>query len=465
MKKHKPKQTTVFSNFSNNKPLRISQLSKLLLDITAGWPKSIDGVLSYPKGDCVGQLTNESQLFAWIDDYARVVWLRTGIPKKEFYEGLKQHTPSFRWATPYPHYPPLPEVIYLKDAPAPKKTGRLDELVGRFCPATPLDAQLLKAAIITPAVGLPPGLRPAMVFTSVQGSKTDNQRGRGTGKTTVVSAIGMLYGGTFSVRSNGNQDRMMSDLLSPQALPLRVAELDNLKSYRFSSEWFESFLTARDFNGHKMYHGHASRPNYVTLFVTVNGAAFSKDMAQRSVVIQLSRPKYTSNWRNKTERLITDYRDEIFADIGWFLAQKPKKLKRLTRWSDWCAQVASRLDNPDDVIAAISARLAEIDQDDATAEDVIDYFAAHIRSHTGYSNIEGKRYFIPSVMASEWLSRMDRRYEGTASAYLKQLEHPRLRYLRTNASRGFVWSGLKASEAIAFTALVHTVAKNGGSAT
>lgn len=465
MSKHQPKPPeAVFSNLSNTVPLRISQLKDLLLDITGGWPKSVNGVLAYPQGDGLGQLTNEAQLFAWADRHARVMWSRQGVSKKEFFEGLRQTAPASRWATPYPHYPPLPGVLYLRDPPAPKKTGRLDELVGRFSPATPLDAQLLKTAFATPAAGLPAGRRPAIVFTSPTGPKPDPGRGRGTGKSTTVSAIGLLYGGTFGVRSNSNPDRAMSDLLSPSAFPLRVGELDNLKSFRFSSEWFESLLTAREFDGHLLYHGHASRPNHVTFYLTVNGAAFSKDMAQRSVVVRLNRPKYAAGWWRETERLIAEHRDEIFADIGWFLTRKRKKLKRLTRWDDWCHEVVSRLDDPDGVIDAILQRQAEIDEDDATAEDVVDYFEARISAHTGSQAVDKKRYFVPSVMAGEWLGEMNRRFEGTASAYLKQLEHPRLRYHRTGTSRGFVWSGRNAGPAAGCTPLVYTAAKKGGHA-
>ncbi len=454
----------VFSNTSNSAPLRIAQLSDLLLDIAGGWPKAVNGVLSYPQAGGLGQLANESQLFAWIDRHARVIWSRQGVSKKEFFEGLRQNAPEFRWATPHPHYPALPGVLYLRDIPPPAKTGRLDELVGRFNPATPVDAALLKAAIVTPAAGLPPGKRPAMVLVGAHapGAKPDAGRGRGTGKTTVVSAIGLLYGGAFGLRSTGNPDRIMSDLLSPSASPLRVGELDNLKSFRFSSEWFESLLTAREFDGHLLYHGHASRPNYVTFFLTVNGAAFSKDMAQRSVVINLARPKYQAGWWAATQKLIEGHRDEIFADIGWLLTRKPKKLKRLTRWDDWCHHVVGRLDDPDAVIDEIVKRQGAIDEDDATAEDVLDYFEARIRAHAGGQSPGARRYYIPSVMAAEWLGEMSRRYEGTASAYLKQLEHPRLRYRRTGASRGFVWSGRDADPAAGYTALEYTAPKKGG---
>lgn len=464
MSKHQQKPEVAFSNLSNNTPMRISQLTELLLDITGGWPKSVNGVLCYPQGDGLGQLTSEAQLFAWIDRHAKVVWSRQGVPKKEFFEGLRQSAPASRWATPYPHYPPIPGVLYLRDSPAPKRTGRLAELVGRFNPATPLDAQLLKAAFVTPAAGLPAGRRPAFVFTSAAGAKPDPGRGRGTGKSTGVSAVGLLYGGTFGVRSTSSPDRTMSDLLSPSAFPLRVGELDNLKSFRFSSEWFESLLTAREFDGHLLYHGHASRPNHVTFFVTVNGAAFSKDMAQRSVVVRLNRPKYAAGWWRETERLITEHREEIFADVGWFLKRERKKLKRLTRWDDWCHAVVSRLDDPDAVIDAILTRQDEIDEDDATAEDVVDYFEARIKAHTGTQVVGGKRYFIPSVMAAEWLGEMNRRFEGTASAYLKQLEHPRLGYRRTGTSRGFVWAGRTAGPHTGYTALEYAPAKKGGHA-
>ncbi len=65
---------------------------------------------------------------------------------------------------------------------------------------------------------------------------------------------------------------------------------DNLESFCVSNDLPESLATCEDINGYRLHHGHASRPNALTDAVTVNGASYSKDLAGRSVVIELEQP-------------------------------------------------------------------------------------------------------------------------------------------------------------------------------
>lgn len=435
----------VISNTSNGVPLTFEQQRLLLIDMSGGWPKVVAGELVVPDGDRPVPLTSHTGLFSWIGERYPVKWAGGEPAKKEFYESLRQFGDRYEYATPYPHYPPLPGVLYLREPPAPAATGWLDKLVGRFCPATAVDRELLKAAFVTPAVGLPPGKRPAFVVTSGVDCRPDPQRGRGTGKTSFVQAVGDLYGGTFPLRSAGDPDHVLSDLLSPRAFELRVVELDNLKSHRLSSEFLEALVTRQTIGGHLLYRGHATRPNHLTLFVTVNGPSFSKDLAQRSVVIRLARPVYRAGWAAETERLIRDHRDAIFADIGAFMAPKSRVPGEQFRWEDWACEVVGRLKEPDGVLRAILVRQGAVDADDDAADDVVDLFGRKIRERMKGSNTACLRVFIPSLVAGQWAAELDRRQShGQATAYLKALDHPRLRYCRSATARGFIWSGMAA---------------------
>src|SRR5207302_340857 len=77
-----------------------------------------------------------AELLAWLDRPMQVSWARRGVTKDEFFAGLRQRLPDYAWATPYPHFPALPEVLYLGQVPAANHNGALDHLIDRFRPAT-----------------------------------------------------------------------------------------------------------------------------------------------------------------------------------------------------------------------------------------------------------------------------------------------------------------------------------------
>ncbi len=233
----------------------------------------------------------------------------------------------------------------------------------------------------------------------------------------------------------------MSDLLSPDAAGFRVCGVDNLKSYRFSSEEFEGVVTGPQVGGHRLYHGHATRPNHFTYFLTVNGPAFSADMADRSVVVELARAPQDPAWLRTTTALVDDHLDDIFADMAAFFRTKPKAMMTYPREAEWARQVLARLPDPDGVVKAVAARQRRIDEDDGQAEDVVDFFGQKIAHELNWKSVGGRRVFVPSTVAARWLAGMNRRFDGGQAAYLKHLQHPRLEYRRTNARRGYVWTG------------------------
>ncbi|MEO8498240.1 MAG: hypothetical protein ABI614_24505, partial [Planctomycetota bacterium] len=175
-----------------------------------------------------------------------------------------------------PHEPPIAGHHYLCSAVEPGDGTALSGLLDRFSPATPIDRDLLLAAIVTPAWGGPAGARPAFVITS--------DHGRGSGKSTAAKIISHIWGGELSFSAGDDINKMRTRLLSPDALTRRVAVLDNVKSHRFSWADWEGLLTASAIGGHRMYVGEASRPNTLTWLITLNGASLSTDVAQRSAI-------------------------------------------------------------------------------------------------------------------------------------------------------------------------------------
>ncbi len=197
-----PADVPAFSKTANAVPLRSAEAAALLLAMTGGSLVVVGGVLTAPDPRDPTRLIplpNADALFAWIDSRFRVRWNRGGPSKPEFYEAVKLAADRYACATDRPHFPPLAGVLYTRPAPVPAATGRLDELVGRFPAASAVDRTLIKAAFLTPGAGLPPGTRPCFVITARMSAAgpPDPRRGRGTGKSTLLSLIGQVWAGAF----------------------------------------------------------------------------------------------------------------------------------------------------------------------------------------------------------------------------------------------------------------------------
>ena len=438
-------QRVTFENVSNKIPLSIEAMLSLLTEMTKGWPKIIAGTLCYQKNGEIHPLSSATALFAWIDQYAAVSWKRGAVTKEEFYEGLLQRIEKFEWTSPYPHFPKIEGVYYTCTYYKARKNGTLDELVDRFNTETCRDRELLKAMIMTLYWGGPPGRRPAFVITS--DPEDDPQRGRGVGKTALVEMLSKLIGGSISVRPNTSQDRVISGMLSPASWSKRIALIDNLKTYRMSNDMIESLVTLEQINGHRLHHGFAMRPNHLIWVITVNGASLSKDMAQRSVVIKLSRPEMSGTWYSETVAFIEANRFHIETDVRWNMEKPATPIAELDRWADWGNDIVSRLDHPQELLDNINSRRAEIDDDDQDAANVIDHFRACISREIPDIDLDTARVKIGTLELGKWLMMLKPGMSmQQASQYLRQLQLPRLKYARNSNSRFYIWIGIEAEE-------------------
>ena len=373
----------ILSNVSNDQPLRLGDLCAHMFHLTGRWPVLVAGSLCVPVPNPrtgrwrVEYLTKPAEFIAWLDRYAHVRWSRKSgaNDKAEFFHSVRQHATPFGWATDSFHVPCLQDVVYVNPAPAPAKTGALDELVDLFSPHTPADRRLLKALFLTPFWGGPPGKRPLFAVTTAD-TGADRHRGRGSGKSTVAHVAGRLAGGYLSVSRRQDRDRLVSDLLSPQGPAARVVLMDNVKALKFSSEDLEAMVTATTIDGHVMYGGHGSRPNYMTYILTANEPSLSTDFASRAVPIEVRPSKKSAAWDERLEGLLADpvFLERLYADIAYHLLLPPERYvdDPDDRWPLWWKHVGLAACGTPEALAEARAvvreRRGELDADRATVE-------------------------------------------------------------------------------------------------
>lgn len=437
-----------FGNYAGDVPLQIDQICDSLLALTDGWPKCVSGVLCFADGEQTEVLEDAAALFAWIGGHAQVEWKRgaRAVTKEEFFKRLHQRE-RWAWATPHPHFPPVDGVLYLAKAPKAKNTGKLDELVARFRPKSWVDRELIKAMILTFFWGGPPGKRPHFVIAADEAQDPD--AGRGTGKTTLPQYLSELVGGCVDIDPSDNRNRLLSNLLSPTCFARRIALVDNLKSARFSHDLVERLITRSEITGHRLYRGFAHRPNLLVWITTVNGAFFSTDMAQRSIVLRIERPTDTpQDWDAETLAFIRENRDEIVADVRWHLeVKRPTRLTKVDRWGPWCLGVLSRCKKPNQLLAQIGGRRAAIDADKEEVALALDHLRACLTTHfdvgPGPVNVDGAVVWVPTAWLVQALRVLKRDFtDRQAQQFLARLtSSPLLRRCNRNTQRGYLYVG------------------------
>jgi hypothetical protein len=201
-----------------------------------------------------------------------------------------------------------------------------------------------------------------------------------------------------------------------------------------------------------MYFGEAVRPNTLLWLLTINGLSASKDVAQRSVIVHLKRPVYSETWERDARNYICEHRWAIIADLKTFLLRPRVALTRFTRWSEWEADVLSRLPDPHAAQQLISDRQQVADVGDDEGAVIEDYFRQQLaRCHYKLdekSPGEGKLddVHIPSVIAMDWMScALGERVHAKAMSHLvdRYSQDGTFTHLRKNlsrtVSRGLLW--------------------------
>src|SRR5206468_829369 len=84
-------------------------------------------------------LDSPVRLFAWLRGQAQVAWAGGAdlVSRAEFFAHLQMTAQNYEGVELVPHFPPRPELCYVHP-PLPEGDGTcLEQLLGRFCPATP----------------------------------------------------------------------------------------------------------------------------------------------------------------------------------------------------------------------------------------------------------------------------------------------------------------------------------------
>src|SRR5262249_3393730 len=250
---------------------------------TGGWPKRVDEIL-FVEGAAHRPvyLDRSPQFFGWIDGFARVCWMHSlgMVGQERFFEFVRKfRAERYRAIEQYPHHPAMPEVYYMhpRIEPTTKKT-HINKLIDFFEFDSEVDKSLGLAAILTLFWGGSPGARPCF---RIEGPVDDPPElgKRHVGKTTFVEVLASLCGGLLDLEEGEDIPDVKTRLLSEEGMGKRVLRIDNVKTLRMSWAGLEHFITSDVISGKRLYRGEGSRPNAVTVFITINGGSFSKDMA------------------------------------------------------------------------------------------------------------------------------------------------------------------------------------------
>ena len=368
--------------------LPLSAIAKRIHDSRDGWPRSISGLLfveGRPSGrvpdlSAIRPISNPNDLFAWLRETGQIRWTKAAVDatpanREELFSYLcanaREH---YRGVAYLPHHPKISGLHYVEPN-LPESTGEaLTEFLDHLNPETSTDRDLLLAAMLTLGWGGPAGQRPAFLMTS--------KHGRGAGKTKTAEAIAEIWGGAISANlsSKKHMDEFRSRLLDDSGLACRAALIDNVKGVISSSE-IESLITTKVIDGKRMYHGDYRRDNYLTWFVTANSPSLSKDLADRSVVIKIGKPK-VDDFGGWVDSFLSTNRPALLADL-FAILEGPDRCEisrgNLDRWNAWQRAILAKFPNGDKLAVAIRDTRPTVDVDSEEAEHVAEEIEKMIR--------------------------------------------------------------------------------------
>lgn len=427
----------------NHAPTPLTDIVDLIHARTDGWPRRVGTALFvHDKSQGICWLSSAASLFGWLQRICGIVEWHRGIgyaSKEELYAELTRTALQYEAIEHLPHYPLIKDHYYACEIPKPGTGEVLGAFLQRFCPETPIDRQLMLLMFATPFWGGRGGSRPGFVITST---------GRGAGKSTLTEVISKIAGGYIEIREYEDAGVMRQRLLSEEAMPKRIARLDNVKSLKFSWSDLESTMTAEVLSGKRMYYGETSRPNTLTWFITLNGISLSTDMAQRCAIVRVVPPAHAGRWEDETFEFIEQHRQELIADILGFLQIEDKTpLSKHSRWGAWESSVLCRLENAEEVRQMIATRSERADTELEESIDIEEHFRQKIEDHEYEADLS--RVHIPAEIATAWYRESTNDKNKThisCSKIIHQFcEEGRFKNIAINPSRkygrGFLWVG------------------------
>lgn len=425
-------------------PRPIEHVINEMWGLTDNWPRRVADKLFVHESEQISWLSNPASLVAWfgLTTGATVDFRHEGgvFSKSEMFEALQQSAIQYKSVESLPHEPPMPGHYYTCGDFPDGDGEHLTWLLDRFCPADPLDRQLIVLMMATVFWGGGGGQRPIFMITA---------NGTGSGKTTLASVVGELAGGMISIGQRDSVEKITERMLTNEGRDKRILFVDNIKATRFSSADIEQLVTAPVISGRELYRGESQRPNNLTWIMTMNGVSTGKDIAERTILIELRRPEYSGKWTDETMSYVREHRKEIICDLLAFLRGPREKLLHSTRWGPWDDAVVSRLADPDPVMELIRSRQRAVDVDADEALLVQDYFRDRLEDLR--FDVAADAIFIPASIANQWhCAALNERMgvQKTSRWLVTQIEQGvvvNLSRSRNNTQRGFVWRGENAS--------------------
>ncbi len=478
--KEKPKENvrTVVTNVIQDKDkddqdrtryLPPKDIAKMLIDGCLGWPKSVGGTLfalshkhdpsRIAKQEDIIHLKSQDAFYAWchtlvalsftqkktVSDGTRSV---NPVNRSEFFQTVQSTAKKYDGIELLPHEPMRDSSYYIPTNLPASDGSALSELLMNLNADSEPDRRLMLAALLTPGWGGPAGARPAFVFTSAHG--------RGTGKTTTAELFARIWGGCMTVQEGEQSEIVRSRLLDESSMATRIVLIDNLKG-RLSNANLEAMISARVIDGKRMYIGQASRPNYLTWYITANSPDLSRDLAERSILIRVGDQQHSIDFRAWAEKFIKEKRAHVLADLLDMLkkgAQSNIDSKHADRWRTWQTQVLACIPHANELAVYAKDSREEMDSDIAMAGDIERVVEDLIRSKghmPGMDCLKIDPKAIHQAMVDDGMRQKNDRQRSTTAWIKHYLDVPplkgRLSYRQARVdgrnTRVFVWHGDK----------------------
>ena len=344
------------------------------------------------------------------------------MPRAEFVSGLVCTLKRHDGFSEYPHFPPLPGFYYKNQiAPGSKKTGKLEELVNMFNPATPADKDKIRALFCNMFWGGPAGERPMFIVTAKA------IHGQASGKTTLIQAASKLVEGSTEgyIKFNIESGSLDGEKLKTRVLGAngqRIIFFDNVRSSILGSGYLEDTITSDTISGHRLHFGLDSIKNHFTVCATLNDSMFSKDIVTRAMVIQILpytvKDSQRAIWKDKLDTLLTKHKKDIITDIKLIIESEPKNLKDPNRFPRWCRDVMSKCTDDLEIIIKNNELAkeynAETEESDKIHEDILGEISRYriqtMITNKGYMNLDWdefpKLYIrISESMFLQWICK------------------------------------------------------------
>lgn len=323
--------------------------------------------------DNIEFLQSNASTIAWFSEKSNhpVMW-KTGnglATKEEFYAALIRNCITYEKVSDVPNYPMRHDVYYtFRNAlKATEKHWAFEKFMS-FFHAEDTASEVLMRAFVASMMFFVPGIqRPCWII--------DSKAGQSVGKTTFAEMVCKLYKcdpmRTTTHELNFDTKELTKRLVSVTGRNSLMLLVDNVRG-TFDNAYFADLVTCFNISGKAPYGmGEESRPNDLTYVITSNSANVGSDIASRSFIFYIAKPKVTvDNWKNQVLSFIEKHRYEILGDIYDILSnvKPPDVLHTRTRVPEFEREVLWKMAGSQEVYEQVIKRVLET-RDDANVDE------------------------------------------------------------------------------------------------